>query len=445
MKTRAVRRVGVAALLLWAGAASLSARNRPHLLLITVDTLRADYLGCYGYDGDPTPSLDRLAEQGVLFEDALSVIGKTGPSFATAFSSLYPPSHGARRNGVQMRDDVPVLAEILAEQGYQTAAFITNWTLKHHLSGIGRGFEHYDEHFNLSRHGIGGARERDAKSVTEAAMAWLEQDRDPDRPLFLWVHYSEPHTPFELHPGHIPPQPSKEDRESGWQKRRKYASEVRFTDSWVGRLLEQTTGFLPAPSTFVVFFADHGESLGEHGYWGHGKNVHWPNLKVPLIFTGPGIPEQTRLSYPASLVDLLPTLLDLLELPASSENAGRTLVPAWDAGAGEERPRFALGEKHTAFSKKKRTRFAHPISISLQTQKAKAVYDFDDRKIQYFDLVNDPQELRPLRAPTQETRPPLGRQLSDWYKNLAKYEQRSGELSDEDRRQLESLGYLGGS
>ena len=445
MKTPVARLGGLQLLLLvMTAAASLTAAQRPHLLLITVDTLRADYLGCYGFDGDPTPILDRLAEQGVLFEDALSVIGKTGPSFATAFSSLYPPTHGARRNGMQMRSDVPVLAEILDKEGYQTAAFITNWTLKHRLSGIGRGFEHYDEEFNLARNSF-GARERDARSATTAAIAWLDENRDSARPLFLWVHYSEPHTPFELHPGHIPPQPSDRDREPGWHKRQKYASEVSFTDRWIGKLLEQTADFLPEPSTFVVFFGDHGESLGEHDYWGHGKNVHWPNLRVPLIFKGPGIPDQTTLGYPASLVDLLPTLLDLLDIPASPGQAGRSLVTVWREEADEERPRFAFGEKHTAFTKKRRNRFAHPISIALQTRHAKAVFDFDDRELQYFDLENDPLELRPLDAPAEETRPSLGRQLSEWYKKLSKYEQRSGELSEEDVRQLESLGYLGGS
>lgn len=421
--------------------AGVDRTGRSNLLFITVDTLRADYLGAYGRSGDPTPNLDRLASEGVLFEDVLAVIGKTGPSFASTFTSLYPPTHGARRNGVKMRDDVPILAEILLAEGYQTAAFITNWTLKNHLSGVGRGFEHYDEEFNQQRRSLGG-RERDAETVTEAALRWLQDHRTGvQRPLFLWLHYSEPHTPFIFHPGHRAPELAPEERTPQWEKRQKYYSEVSFTDQWIGTFLERSEEYFPRDSTYLLFFSDHGESLGEHNYWGHGKNVHWPNLGVPLILRGPTVPKNRRLPYAVSLIDILPTVLDLLDIEKPTTLAGLSLDGVWTTPP-QARERYAFGDKHTALWKKSRARYSHPLEISLQTPTAKAVFEFEKRGLVYFDLVADPMEERALAQPTVDLRPSLGRRLADWYGNLAKFEQRNGTLAEEDIAQLRSLGYI---
>jgi arylsulfatase A-like enzyme len=419
-----------------------AAGQRVHLLLVTVDTLRADFLGCYGYDGRNTPTLDRLASQGVLFEDTLSVIGKTGPAFASLFSSLYPPTHGARRNGVRMRDDVPVLAEALRAAGYRTAAFVSNWTLKQHLAGTQRGFDLYDEQFNRERNSF-GAVERDGADVTAAAIHWLEA-QPADLPIFLWVHYSEPHNPYDLKAQYAPrPQGSGEDGPRG--RRYKYASEVGYDDAWIGMLLSRAEKRLPPESTLLVFLGDHGESLGEHDYWGHGRNAHWPNLRIPLILRGPGIPPGRRVAAGASIVDVLPTILDLLALDPLPGAVGRSLTGGWN-GQGPAGPhlRFAMGERPTALTKKGRQHYNHPLVISAQNESAKAIYDFADDKLVYYDLRADAAEEKPLAEPPLESRPPLGRQLSDWYKSLPKYEEQGGELSPEDLEQLRSLGYLDG-
>ena len=226
-----MRRLGSALLLLFCvvSTAAAGAELPKHLLLVSVDTLRAGALGSYGAKDDPTPRIDDIAARGVLFEDVLTVIGKTGPSFASLFSSLYPPTHGSRRNGVPMRDDVPLLAELLRDEGFETAAFITNWTLKSHLAGVDRGFAHYDEELPFERNGL-GADEREAADVTAAALGWLAKRESTER-LFLWVHYSDPHTPYQLKAGYGPPKPSREQRRSGWEKRWHYASEVSYADS----------------------------------------------------------------------------------------------------------------------------------------------------------------------------------------------------------------------
>ena len=438
--SRALLLSGILGLSLSASATAQS--GRAHLLLVTVDTLRADNLSAYGAREGATPNLDKLGKLGVLFEDAISVIGKTGPSFATTFTSLYPPTHGARRNSVRLRSDVPVLAEILRGAGYTTAAFISNWTLKDRLSGLGRGFDHYDEEFNTERNSF-GLMERDAVDVTRSAVRWLSsQTSESDNPLFVWVHYSEPHDPYNLHLKHIPPEPTQEDRVSGWKKRHRYASEVSFTDHWIGELFEGTKDLLPESRTYVAFLSDHGESLGEHGYWGHGKNVHWPNLQVPLILKGPSIPKSVRLTHAASLTDVLPTLLELLHLDAPTGIVGRSLVPTWTQAPDPDHQRFAIGDRGAAVTSRGRNHYQNPRAISLQTEKVKVVFEFEKRSLQYYDLVSDPNELRPLGSPPVEVRPPLGRQLSDWYRDLPKYEHRSGDLRDEDVQQLKALGYI---
>ena len=420
------------------------AAEEPHLLLVTVDTLRADFLGCYGYSEDISPNIDAIGDEGVLFSDTLSVIGKTGPSFASLFSSLHPPSHGARRNGVRMRQDVEVLPVVLAERGYATGAFVTNWTLRDRLSGVGRGFEIFDEEFNRERNAF-GAVERDAKTVTGVALRWLAK-QDASKPVLLWVHYSEPHSPFDLKKPHAKERPPKEERQRGWEKRWRYASEVAFTDDWIGRLLEGVAKHLDMDNTVVVFLSDHGESFGEHGYWGHGKNTHWPNLRIPLIIKGPGIPRGRRITTPASIVDVAPTILDVLGLPPLEEASGHSLSSSWSTPGEDRAPlRYSVGERATALTKRGRSTYNHPLAISAQTQELKAIYDFSSRKLRYYDLTNDAAELSPLEKPPVEQRPSLGRILSDWYKALPKFEQRHGELSPEDTDQLRSLGYIGGN
>ena len=194
----------------------------------------------------------------------------------------------------------------------------------------------------------------------------------------------------------------------------------------------------------MAFLSDHGESLGEHGYWGHGKTVHWPNLQVPLILKGPSIPTNLRLTHPVSLTDVLPTLLELLHVEAPPGIVGRSLVPTWKQVPDPDRQRFAIGDRGAAVTSRGRNRYQNPRAISLQTQRVKVVFDFEKRALHYYDLERDPDELRPLKSPPVEVRPPWGRQRSDWYRALPNYEPRSGVLLDEDVRQLKALGYIDG-
>ncbi len=442
----AARRLLVATALAAAFCAPLSAAE-PHFVLLSVDTLRADAIGAYGAETAETPAIDDLAAAGVLFEDAHTTIGKTGPAFASIFTSLYPPTHGSRRNAQRMRTDVPVLAEILGEAGYESAAFISNWTLRADLVGLDRGFDHYDEEFDRARNAV-GVMERHADSVAKAAERWLRvragDEERSGRPLFLWVHFSDPHDPYLERTGFTPPPPPRAERTSGWQRRWRYQSEVNYVDHWLGRLSEAIEELLSGPR-YTLFLSDHGESMGEHGYWGHGKNVHWPNARIPMILAGPGVPAGRRVEAAVGVVDVLPTVLDLLEREAPANVEGRSLAPVGEEPGGEERPRFVVGDKHSALMAKSRRSapYEDPLQISMELDGAKVLHDFSKRRTVYFDLTVDPEEQRPLPAPPVDLVPPLGRRLVNWYRNLPKYEAKSGTvLSEEDVRQLKSLGYI---
>jgi arylsulfatase A-like enzyme len=424
-----------------AGGVAFASPQR-HVVLISVDTLRADHLSCYGDGRNLTPSIEGLARRGVLFEDTTTTIGKTGPSFASLFSSLYPPTHGARRNGVALRADVPVLAELLDAGGYRTAAFISNWTLRQNLAGLHRGFDHWDQEFDRKRFFF-GARERGGRTLNRAVKDWFDRNPLPENErLFLWLHFSEPHTPYDLQREVDVPMP--EDRSVGWQKRWRYATEVALVDRIVGEALDLLAERLELDRTLVIFVSDHGESLGEHAYWGHGKNTLWPNLDIPLIMAGPGLPAGKRIAGAVSIVDVLPTLVALLGLEPPERMEGRSLVDTWRTPLPDDRRRYAFGERHTALSKEGRETFEHPLEISLETRHIKTVYDFGARRARFYDLSVDPTEQRPLERSPVEADPPFYRQLADWYRDLPKFESSSGELSAEDIEQLRSLGYVEG-
>ena len=430
-------------------AASLGApvSAEPHLVLLSVDTLRADAVGAYGAEGAKTPTIDALAAAGILFEDAQTTIGKTGPAFASIFTSLYPPTHGARRNAQRMRTDIPVLAELLGEAGYEAAAFISNWTLRAELVGLNRGFDHYDEEFNHARN-AGGVTERDADDIVKAAERWLRRRAGDEerngRPLFLWVHFSDPHSPYLERAGFTPPLPPRQKRSAGWQKRWRYQSEVNYVDHWLGRLSETIEELLPGPR-FTLFLSDHGESMGEHSYWGHGKNVHWPNTRIPMILAGPGLPTGLEVQAPVGVVDVLPSVLELLGIEAPDGLEGQSLVPAARETEAFQRPRYVIGDRHTAlFGKSRRSApYENPLQISMELNGAKVLHDFSKRRTLYFDLTVDPREEKPLSEPPVELVPPLGRRLVNWYRALPKYEAKSSAvLSEDDIKQLKSLGYI---
>ncbi len=259
-------------ILLLAGAIHAADTGRPNVVLITLDTTRADYLSSYGFPLPTTPHLDALAERGVRFSDASSQIPLTGPSHATILTGLYPHQHGAIRNGVPLLEGIPTLAERLSAQGYRTAAFVSGWTLRGNLSGLARGFDTYDDRMEDRYHLVNS--QRFAHQVTPPALKWLRDNAR--RPFFLWVHYFDPHTPYkkrgESHA--ILERASPSAMAALPQRNRNYASEIHYTDRWIGKLLQALKELDLESETIVVVTADHGEALGEHGYVGHGRQIY---------------------------------------------------------------------------------------------------------------------------------------------------------------------------
>jgi arylsulfatase A-like enzyme/cytochrome c-type biogenesis protein CcmH/NrfG len=258
------------------------------VVLVTIDTLRADRVGAYGDAGARTPVMDRLAARSVRFTNAFSVAPITLTSHASILTGRYPSGHGARHNGMRMDPAVPTLADALARDGMATAAFVAAYPLDRRF-GLIRGFQAYGDQLPRGADGR-PANERAGQMVVDEALGWLEKHRT-DR-FFLWVHLFEPHAPYG-------------DARSGRPAEARYADDVAEADRQVGRLLDGLGA--AATSTVVVLTSDHGEAFGEHGEIAHSIFVYDTTLHVPLMIAGPGIDART-VEAPVTLVDLAPTI-----------------------------------------------------------------------------------------------------------------------------------------
>jgi arylsulfatase A-like enzyme/Flp pilus assembly protein TadD len=295
-------------------------------VLVTIDTLRADRLGCYGYAGAATPVIDRLASEGALFTAASTVVPLTLPSHAAILTGRYPASIGVRNNGMYLLPpEETTLAEVLSAEGFATGAFIGSFVLAAPF-GLSQGFDVYDEQFDMKRDGP-TADERRAATVNEALFGWIEGA--PRGPLFLWVHYFDPHARYE------PPSPF--DRQFAAAP---YDGEIASVDGALGTLLERLERRAGRENLSVILTSDHGESLGEHGEATHGLFVYESTLHVPLILWSPGrIPAGVTVSEPVSVIDIFDTALELAGVdlpegvPHSRASQGVSLLPLVGGGA----------------------------------------------------------------------------------------------------------------
>ncbi len=288
---------------------SEAARAPKHVLVITIDTLRADHLGSYGYHFARTPRLDQLAREGVRVEHAVSVAPITLPSHTSMFTGLYPPAHGVRDNGsYRVPDEVTTLAEILQKKGYSTQAIVSALVL-HHRYNLDQGFDGYDDNlWNEDEPRMFMIRERPARRTVQRAIEWLHAwsgKRESGRkPFFLWVHLFDPHQPHT---------PGAADRALSVTP---YDAEIASADRQVGRLLDALDEQGVLDDTLVVFTADHGESLGEHGERTHAVFIYESTIRVPMIFRHPAtLPPGTVYRGDARGVDLFPTVLSMLGYP----------------------------------------------------------------------------------------------------------------------------------
>lgn len=397
------------------------------LLLVTLDTVRADRLGSYGYAAAETPWLDRLAREGVRFEQASASVPLTLPSHASLLSGLLPPHHGLRNNGAGVfPEGTSTLATLLSGSGYRTGAFIGAFVLDRRF-GLGRGFEVYDD--EIPRDPTAGVvleAERPGREVVDRALAWLGQDSS--RPFFLWVHLYDAHAPY------APPSPWRE-RHPG----RPYDGEISSVDEQVGRLLEELEKRGLAGRTAVAVVADHGEGLGEHGELTHGLLLYEPTLRVPFLLRSPGLPAGSVIRTPVSLVDLAPTLAGLLGKsltpPSGRALDGRDLSAALRAGE-EPAPADVYAE----------TRYPALFGWSpLSSLRRREIKYIAAPKPELYDLARDPGEATNLAAAAGEAD-----RLRGFAGRLAEIEAGAvetprGAVDAETRARLASLGYATGS
>ncbi len=283
------------------------------LLLVTLDTTRADALGCYGATGARTPTLDGLAAAGVRFESAWSPAPLTLPAHASLLTGLEPAEHGLRDNGWgALGPEHPLLAQELRKAGYATAAFVASRVLDRRF-GLDRGFELYDDEMTAERVGQYGYAERGAREVVDAALGWLGA-QPAGRSLFVWVHFYDPHAPYEPRPEVAGTLRSAQGdalgpARGGASERERYGGEIAAVDRELGRLL---AGWPVGRRRVVAAVGDHGEAFGEHGEKGHGLFLYRPTLEVPLLLAGEGVPRATVVRTPVASRRLAATLLQVL-------------------------------------------------------------------------------------------------------------------------------------
>lgn len=393
--------------------------GRPNLLLVTIDTLRPDRLGCYGSRTVATPAIDRLAGRGVLFERAFSPAPLTLPAHASILLGLYPRTHGVHDNAnFRVPDGLLTLAEWLKQQGYETGAVVGAFPLDSRF-GLTRGFDLYDDSFGSQGVTEMTFVERNASAVADRAMAWIKERPGP---WFLWAHFFDPHQKYQ------PPEPF-----MARYKDSPYDGEVAYVDSELERLLGALSGPGGADGTVTVFTADHGESLGDHGETTHGYFAYNATIHVPLIIAGPGLGPR-RVRGNASLVDLFPTVCDALGVGTPPRLEG---VSLWPSARGKDAPLRPIGfEALMPYY----TRGWAPLEGYIEGD----VKYMDSPIPEVYDLAGDFQELQNTAGDAN-----LGacrKRFVEWTKSLSGRSSKaeSGKTDRETREKLESLGYTAG-
>lgn len=296
-------------------------RAQPYnLLFITIDTLRADHLGCYGYQAAQTPNLDQLAANGTLFAQVHSQSPLTLPSHASIFTGTNPTFHKIRDNNLNKLDaKIPTMAEILKENGYRAAAVVSATPLARNR-GLAKGFVEYDDVAEQlgTTHTQVHIPEKKAQKSVKAAIAQLQRfAQTPEQPFFLWLHLFDPHAEYQ------PPPPFRDRFRDNL-----YDGEIAYTDYWLGKLLQALRKNSQYATTLIVVTADHGEGLGEHGEASHGYFIYNSTLHVPLIFHCPAlIPQKHKVAQPVRSIDIMPTTLTLLNIEDFGMAQGKELTP----------------------------------------------------------------------------------------------------------------------
>lgn len=392
------------------------------VILISVDTLRADHLSCYQAGRRPTPHIDALAKNGTLFSQVSSPFPLTLPSHVALFTSTYPFTNGVEDNGIPLQPTAATLATVLKKAGYRTAAFVGSFVLDRRF-GLNRGFDVYDGPMDVHNKTNTGPveRKRPGAQVTEAATRWLE--RNSSAPFFLFLHLYDLHLPYDL-----PQDPNLRHGETG------YTAELAYEDRVLGDFLEFLGHRGLLEKALIVFTSDHGEGLGDHGESTHGYFIYQSTLHVPLIMHWPsGFKRSSheRVDEPASLLDVAPTILDAIGLPPPAGMRGRSLIGSGGAKQVYSESLYA------------RNHFGCAVIRSLRVGAYKYI---ESPKPELYDLASDPKELKNLYEQQRSKATAMGQQMAAVRASSpAVHGGKPPSPKPDVIAALRSLGYLSGS
>ena len=404
-----LRHLAISAALLCASACSR--KPRPNVILVTLDTTRADYLGAYGKAGDPTPNLDALAREGTRFDLAISSSAVTPVSHASILTGLENPEHGLRvlsaPSGYRLRGGIPTLATVLKDSGYRTGAVGSAFPVSSYF-GFKNGFDSFQGVEGELSDGAEGKTwnvaelQRRSDATTELALEFLKSTTSP---RFLWIHYWDPHDGVLLPPKDRLPKTLWRKGADGEPEpsRDLYQAEVSYVDAQFGRLVAALRERGEWDRTIVVVVADHGEGLGDHG-WDHHRILYQEEIRVPLIVRAPGLRQQPSVADVVRTTDIYPTVLDVLGIALPKPVSGRSLLPLIEGRA--DAPRVAFADQINGYDKNARMAVEHPrydfLYCALDREWKLIYRPTKPSASELFRLADDPLERTNLYASRPE-------------------------------------------
>jgi arylsulfatase A-like enzyme len=427
-----------------------NARN--NIILITIDTLRADHLGCYEHQEVETPNIDKLAKEGALFYNTISVADITCPSHTSILTGLYPYKHKVRDNANFYLDDrFTTLTEILKDNGYTTAAFPSAYVL-HSKYGLNQGFDYYDDKYMEQKEAnqdpertFKGHKiykyQRYADEVTLQLLKWLVSNKD--KKFFTWIHYFDPHAPY------IPPPKYRKDNAG---EKQLYYGEINFVDECIGYIFKYINSNQADNNTLIVITADHGEAFGENNIWGHNTVIYDPLIKVPLIFYLPSkVQKAQKIENQVRIVDIMPTILDLAGIKYSLDIDGKSLMPLiTNDGHYPDVPAFSENvalyiRKHEKYGDKGGEFEIFSIRTNLWKILKYINPQKNEVKTELYNISKDPGESHNIAGKSKELSQTnfLMEELDIFINHSETIDKRATKpVSGEAKKALKALGYL---
>lgn len=402
----------------------ISPQDIGNVILISIDTCRADYLGCYGFGRGTTPNIDAVARQSVLFENVVVPAPLTLPAHCSMLTGTIPPYHGAHDNlDYRLGDTNVTIAEILKEQGFVTGAVISTFVLDSQF-GLKQGFDSYNDTFE-AEYAVGTVSERKGGEASRFAMEWLEQHKGER--FFFFLHYYDPHTEY------IPPEPFASRFAEDL-----YAGEIAYTDYCIGQVVQKLRDLGLFDSSLLIITGDHGEMLGEHGEQDHGYFIYQSAIKVPLLFKLPGQRRGKVVKDLVALVDIVPTVCSLVGIEPTAQMQGKDLSGYLGGKSAPREERYVYTESLYP------TKYNANTLLGVVTERWKYI---QTTRPELYDLIGDPQESNNVIEQHFQQARILQDRLKQILERTVRERQTDGktELDERARKRLESLGYVSGA